>query len=177
MRGCWAQKDTPRRESFLDPYIDFWGNACNHPAINKGREARELRMATRHLGPTDETQLHNVAHNHRIKDCLHHIRDVRVLSVLCSHAKVKTRAEVVMIYRERRPSKGVPDVFRRHLGTRKVWKADHFASLSLSLPPPHHSYLFSLKVRKMCRESLVNGNSLPPFMEKEAARRMLPFPR
>ncbi|KAJ8440418.1 hypothetical protein Cgig2_017651 [Carnegiea gigantea] len=32
------------------PTLIFWGNACNPPAIDKGREARELQMAAHHLG-------------------------------------------------------------------------------------------------------------------------------
>ncbi|KAJ8449212.1 hypothetical protein Cgig2_021676 [Carnegiea gigantea] len=35
---------------FGSPTLIFCGNACNHPAINIGREARELRMAACHLG-------------------------------------------------------------------------------------------------------------------------------
>jgi len=48
-RGCLVQKETLCKESFWVPYIDFFGGPRYQPAINKCREARELRMATLHL--------------------------------------------------------------------------------------------------------------------------------
>ncbi|KAJ8426187.1 LOW QUALITY PROTEIN: hypothetical protein Cgig2_010824 [Carnegiea gigantea] len=45
-----------------------------------------------------ETQLRSVIHDHAIEDRLHHLSDN--LSILCGHAKVKTRAEAVIIHRE-----------------------------------------------------------------------------
>ncbi|KAJ8425846.1 LOW QUALITY PROTEIN: hypothetical protein Cgig2_033941 [Carnegiea gigantea] len=83
------------------------------------------------------TQRHSIVHNHGIEDRLQHLRDVGVMSMLCSHANFKTRAEVVIIRGEKvralRPLKGVSNIFGHHLGTGKVGKMDHFPSLSLSL--------------------------------------------
>ncbi|KAJ8427839.1 LOW QUALITY PROTEIN: hypothetical protein Cgig2_029756 [Carnegiea gigantea] len=43
--------------------------------------------------PACNTPLRNLVHDHGVEDCLHHLGDIGVLSMLCSHAKVKTRTE------------------------------------------------------------------------------------
>ncbi|KAJ8422572.1 hypothetical protein Cgig2_006745 [Carnegiea gigantea] len=100
-QGCRLKK-THRVENLVGfPTLIFWGNARNYLAINKAGEAGELRMVAHHLGSAREIQLHNVVHNHGIEDRLHYLKDGGVLRVLCSHAKVNTRAEAVMIRKER----------------------------------------------------------------------------
>ncbi|KAJ8423580.1 hypothetical protein Cgig2_002909 [Carnegiea gigantea] len=48
--GTEFKKGYRVRDLFGFLTLIFWGHACNHPAINKGREAWELRVAALHLG-------------------------------------------------------------------------------------------------------------------------------
>ncbi|KAJ8430451.1 hypothetical protein Cgig2_030107 [Carnegiea gigantea] len=117
--SAWFKKRNHVRNLFGFPTLILSGDARNCSAINKGREARELRMASLHLGTRQpfknllqgpyqalrrdfacDTPLRNLIHDHGVEDRLHHLGGVGVLSVPRSHAKVKTRTEDEVILRE-----------------------------------------------------------------------------
>ncbi|KAJ8431038.1 LOW QUALITY PROTEIN: hypothetical protein Cgig2_022980 [Carnegiea gigantea] len=145
------------------------GNVSHHPAINKGREAMKRRVPA-HL--TDILQFMSIQHespnsvDHNIEDRLHHLQNVGVVGVLCSHAEVKARVEAAIVLREwvrtasgrlsQMPARSVPNVFGRLLGAGEVWEKDHFPSLIL--------YLSLTKVNEIYRMSPIEGASPLPFM-------------
>ncbi|KAJ8428640.1 hypothetical protein Cgig2_017139 [Carnegiea gigantea] len=89
-----------------------------------------------------DTPLRNLIHDHGVEDRLHHLGDVRVLSIPRSHAKVKTQTEDEVILREgprtlgrglpQQPSKDFLNVFSLHLGASEIQKVNHLFLLSLS---------------------------------------------
>ncbi|KAJ8444093.1 hypothetical protein Cgig2_025094 [Carnegiea gigantea] len=105
------------RNLFGFPGLILSGDACYRPTINKGREARELRMAALHLGTgtpmqllqgphqvlrrdsARDTLLCNFVHDYG-EDSLQHFGDGGVWAALRSHAGVKTWTEDEVILRE-----------------------------------------------------------------------------
>ncbi|KAJ8422559.1 LOW QUALITY PROTEIN: hypothetical protein Cgig2_005757 [Carnegiea gigantea] len=117
-------------------------NTQAKPLKIRGRSLRRYRPTSGTRDSARNTPFRNLVHDHGVEDRLHRLRDIGVLSIPCSHAKVKTRAKDKVIFREgprtlsrglpQRPSKGFSNVFGRHLSASEVRKANHFPFLSLS---------------------------------------------
>ncbi|KAJ8423977.1 hypothetical protein Cgig2_008752 [Carnegiea gigantea] len=130
--------------------------ACNvilgRPILHKG-----LHQALRRDSARD-TPLHNLVHDHCVEDRLHHLGDVRVLSVLCSRTKVETRTEDEVILRDGPRALGregsPPSASKSPLGmaeghTSSPPGEDIWVSLSLSSVDNSHASMIShLSFRK-----------------------------
>ncbi|KAJ8447060.1 hypothetical protein Cgig2_025437 [Carnegiea gigantea] len=180
--SAWFKKRHCIGNLFGFPTLILLRDARNLPTINKGQEARESRMAALHLGTGQPfgngphqalhrdsargTPLRNIVHDHGVKDRLHHLGGVGVLSVSRSHTKVeaRTKDEVNLNTTPRSLDKRAhPSTSKSPLGMAKGYTPsspgeETWVSLSLSsIDNSHASMMSHLSFRKSnIRLSLVS---------------------